>query len=141
MRRRLAAVGVLAGSMCMLLPAVVSAHVYEVDLDCGGLFVYMNAYSSEQGSSNTLKIFIDDKLEVERSFDAGFEETFDVGDPTRAHDVRVEVRAFDDDNGPDADNNGEPSWSFDWADTIGACQEPTPAPTPREAHSWRAVMV
>ncbi len=134
MRRRLAAVGVLASAMSLAVPAIASAHTYEVSLDCDGLFVYLNNYvPGAEGATNTLRIYIDGDLEIERSFDVGLEDTFGIGSAFESHSVEVQVRAWDDDNGPVDSNNGDPSWSFDWSDSVGPCQEPEPTPkrTPR----------
>jgi hypothetical protein len=130
-RRRLAAVGALASALCMLVPAAVSAHLYSVDLDCDGLHVQLSLYTASQGSdTNTLRVYVDGDLEHSQDFSTSLNETFPIGSPYQAHDVHVEVRAWDDNNGPNEPNDGDPSWSFDWDGSVGACMEPTPRPTP-----------
>lgn len=129
MRRRLAAVGVLAAALCML-PAAASAHNYSLSLDCDGLHVDLSSYRyPAEGETNTIRILVDGDILVEEDFDTAFSGTFPVGSPYRGHDVEVRVRAWDDSNGTDP-NEGEPSWSFNWQDSIGPCAEPTPRPTP-----------
>ena len=132
MRRRLAAVGVLASALCMVVPAAVSAHADRSSIDCDGLHVNLRAYETPpEGQANTVTVIIDGDERYHDTFDVNINTTYEIGEPFEAHTVLLEVRAWDDPNGVDVpDASDGRSWSFDREFTIGACQEPTPRPTP-----------
>jgi hypothetical protein len=139
MRRKpaLAVTAITAMTAAMgLFPATAAAHTYSVDLSCEAsgptLRVRLSSYSTPSGSdANTLRVWIDDSLVDALDFEKSLSRDYGAGSPTAAHSARVEVRAWDDTNGPDSPDDGDVSWSFDWSGSVDACVEPTPEPTPR----------
>jgi hypothetical protein len=112
-------------AFALMVPATVLGHTPVVSLTCqNGLVVNLTQYNT--GGSNTVAISIDGGAVSGSpfSFGAAYSHTFAVNPPTAAHTATVAVHAWDDPTG----SNG---WTKTFNLSIGACQQPTPTPTPR----------
>ena len=106
----------------LMLPTTVLGHTPSVSLTCqSGLVVNLTAYNS--GGSNSVAISIDGSAVSGSPFSFGgsYSHTFAVNPPTVGHSATVAVTAWD-------DPTGSKGWTKTFNLSIGACQQPTPAP-------------
>jgi len=112
-------------AVALMLPATVLGHTPVVSLTCqNGLVVNLTQYNA--GGSNSVAIAIDGSAVSGSpfSFGSSYSHAFAVAPPTAAHTASVAVTAWD-------DPTGSKGWTKTFNLSIGACQEPTPTPTPR----------
>lgn len=112
-------VSVIAAAALIGMAGTASAHTPKLDGDCSpeGSWAKVELKQYNDKQDNTVKITLDDEVVVQESFRKEFSKAWDELDPTVAHLVQVDVKAWDD---PD----GSKKFSFTDEVNIEACVQP-----------------